>query len=316
MRDMVGTFQSVREERFAEGSTVQTLNDIRRMLRQARLVPRKRLGQNFLIDKNLMSKLLGMAELKGDQTVLEVGPGTGSLTEELLTRSKRVVAVEIDAGLCELLRRRLGPCDKLVLLRVDVLAGKGAIAPRVLHALGAKASLVANLPYNIAAPLIARCLIDSWRASRRVEQTACLFESLTFTIQRELAERLAARPGSGDYGPLSVLVALLGRIKVGATVPATAFWPRPKVQSRIVRIDFASDCAGRIADAETLEAALALSFGQRRKQIGSVTKRKLPAFAGQTFAAALRVAGIDRTSRAEDVAPEQFLALANSLASS
>lgn len=294
---------------------MQTLRQIRRMLEEAGLRPNKRLGQCFLIDKNLMSKLLDLADPSAGGTVLEVGPGTGSLTEGLLDRAGRVVAVEIDRGLAGLLRRRLGDRENLLLIHGDVLAGKRAIAPEILAALGKAADLVADLPYNIATPILACCLLNSWRALRgKGSQAACLFERLSFLVQRELAERLTAAVGSSAYGPISVLVALLGRLSGGPVVPASAFWPRPKVTGRIVRIDFDAAGARRLEDADVLTAVLELSFAQRRKQIGSIIRRKGAVFSPQALGAGLEAAGIERASRAQNIAPGQYLKLANVLA--
>ena len=296
---------------------MQRLSEIKEILRSAGLKPQKRFGQHSLIDKNLMAKVLELAEPARGQTILEVGPGTGSLTEELLDRGCRVVAVEVDRGLCEQLDLRLGDSENLLLICGDVLAGKHAISPQVLSALGREAVLVANLPYNIAVPLIAECLLGTWRAIRGAddyEKNLCRFESLTFTVQRELADRITAEPGSAAYGQVSVLVAILGAVRLGPALPPLAFWPRPKVASRIVRIDFDEDSASRIADIDVMMDVLALAFGHRRKQIGSVFRGKAARFPAEAATAALAAAGIDKMLRAEQIAPEAFVALANALA--
>jgi 16S rRNA (adenine1518-N6/adenine1519-N6)-dimethyltransferase len=293
---------------------MQTLREIRRLLAEAGLSPRKQLGQSFLVDGNLLGKVVELAELTGRETVLEVGAGTGALTEELLGRAAEVVAVEVDRGLCDLLRRRLGERSNFRLIRGDVLAGKHALSPAVLDAVRPGTHLVSNLPYHVATPLLVECLVQSWRAARGEGRAACSFERLTFTVQKEVAARLTASPGSKAYGPVSVVVALLGRIRLGPAVPASAFWPRPNVAGRIVRIDFDGDRAGRLSDADTLAAVLRLAFGQRRKQIGSVSRRKSGALTGEALAAGLASAGIDPTGRPEATPPGQFLALANALA--
>jgi len=327
------------------------------MLAGAGLAPHRQLGQCFLIDQNLLRKIIELAEMDAGQTVLEVGPGTGTLTGELLRRAGRVVAVEIDHGLADLLRGRLGDRPNFTLLETDVLAGKHAISPAVLTELSAtgqvgpagepsadatpRVCLVSNLPYNVATPLLMECLLSSWRAQRRTnamgpqaaaaqtsqpagaseasprgqgEYPDVLFERLTFTVQREVADRLCAPPGGKDYGPVSVLAALLGRLVAGAALPPTAFWPVPKVASRMARIDLDPAAADRLADADTLVALLGAAFGQRRKQIGSLLRRKDLPWDAQAVAAALDQAGIDRSLRAEVVMPEQFLAAANLLA--
>jgi 16S rRNA (adenine1518-N6/adenine1519-N6)-dimethyltransferase len=293
---------------------MQTLHQIRSLLSQAGLSPRRRLGQCFLTDLNLMRKLLELAEIDSRATVLEVGPGTGSLTEELLARAGKVVAVEIDRGLCQLLRDRFKGRDKLALLCCDALARKHRLAEEVVGALGPSAELVSNLPFNIATPLLAECLVSSWRALHG--QGGCRFDRLTFTVQKEVAGRLAAKPGNSDYGRASVLAPLLGQLRLGSVVPASAFWPRPKVASRMVRIDFDPTSARRVRDVERLSGLLAVAFSQRRKQIGSIVRRKQGHFEPEALDAALGAAGVDRSLRPQDVEPEKYLCMANSLAAS
>ena len=293
---------------------MQTLSEIRDLLERAGLRPQKQFGQNFLVDQNLMHKLIDLADLTGRETVLEVGPGTGALTEELLNHAKRVIAVEIDRGMAEMLRRHVGQRDSLLLLNADVLAGKHAINNEVLRALDETVHLVANLPYNIATPLLLQCLMESWHARKEGSSDGRrLFERMTFTIQRELADKLSAGVGGGDYGPATVIIALLGKTTPGALIPASAFWPRPKVASRIVRIDFDPSLADQLADIETLKTVLAVMFAQRRKQIASVLKRKNLPFDQAALADALTTANIKLTDRPQNVTPENFRSLANRL---
>ncbi|MHC4564104.1 MAG: ribosomal RNA small subunit methyltransferase A, partial [Planctomycetota bacterium] len=161
-----------------------------------------------------------------------------------------------------MLSHRLGDNDNLTVVVGDVLAGKHAMAEGVVEALGPEAHLVSNLPYSIATPLISLCLQSSWRALRG-QSGACRFDRLTFTVQKEVADRLVASPGSGDYGPISVLIALLASASPGPIVPATAFWPKPKIASRIVRIDFDPVAAERIDDLPRLTEIVAAAFGHR-----------------------------------------------------
>jgi len=291
---------------------MQTLREIRALLDQAGIQPRRRFGQNFLIDKNLMGKLLDLADLRDDQTILEVGAGTGSLTQELLSRAGRVVAVEVDRGLAAVLERRFAGESRLTLICADAMAGKHRIATAVLEALGARAQLVSNLPYNIATPLVVECLLSSWRAVHG--RAGTLFERLTFTVQREVADKLIGARGGRDYGPASVLVGLLGRCRAASLVPPEAFWPRPNVMSRMVRIDFDPAAAQKVRSIETLAQVLRLAFGQRRKQIHSVVRRRACGIGAEAFRAALSQAGIDGARRAQQVSPGQFLTLANVLA--
>jgi len=292
---------------------MQTRTEIREILAGAGLSPNKRLGQCFMIDKNLLGKVLALAEPGGDRTVLEVGPGTGTLTEELLERGGRVVAVELDHGLARVVRQRFARCDNFVLIEGDVLAGKHALSPEVKSELGVSADLVANLPYSIATPLVAQCLIESWQAVCRRKEGSVCFDRMTFTVQQEVARRMRADPGGGEYGPISVLAGLLGQVTVGPAIPASAFWPAPKIASRALRIDFDRSAAGMVKDVAVLSGVVSMAFGQRRKQIGSILKRSSGPFAPAALRAALDTAQIDPSSRAERIAPEQFRRFANAL---
>lgn len=211
----------------------QTKRVIRSLLASAGINPLRRFGQNFLIDGNLMGKLIASAEVTRADVVLEVGPGTGALTEALLDRAGHVVAVEIDRGLHALCQRLLADHDHLTLIHSDVLERKSKVAEPVLAALRetrdrlrGRIMLVANLPYDVATPLLMSLLLGD------------LFVSpMCFTVQAEVADRLMGRPGSKAYGPISVFTQLFGRIKAIADAPPEAFWPAPKVRSRMCRVD-------------------------------------------------------------------------------
>ena len=215
----------------------QTLRQVRELLAGADLAPQHRYGQNFLIDLNLMRKLVGAAELSPGDVVLEVGPGTGSLTELLLDSGARVVAVEIDRGLQGILRARLGAHPRFTLVQGDALAAKSRVNPLLLRLLAERApaaapgpapgayKLVANLPYQIATPLLIDLLLVQPR-----------FERLVGTIQKEVGERLVAEPRTPAYGPVSIILQTLADIRPLAILPPAAFWPRPEVESVMVLI--------------------------------------------------------------------------------
>jgi 16S rRNA (adenine1518-N6/adenine1519-N6)-dimethyltransferase len=292
---------------------MQTLTEIRRMLEAAGLSPQKAFGQCFLIDHNMLAKLLELAEVPCGLTVLEVGPGTGTLTEELLAAGAGVVACEIDHGMCRLLRQRLGGRAGFTLIEGDVLAGKHVLAPEALDALPQRTQLVSNLPYNIATPLLAECLAESWRQLRQPAPGRRLFERMTFTVQREVADRLGAPCGSDAYGPVSVMSAVMGSLRPGPVVSPGAFWPRPNVESRMCRFDFDPGRAALLDDVGVLQRLLAHAFGQRRKQIRSISRRKGLDFPPEAVEAAMASAGIDPSCRPERVEPGGFLAFANAL---
>ncbi len=217
------------------GDNVQTKREIEALLVRAGLRPRKRLGQHFLIDGNLMRRLVEAAELSADDVVLEVGAGTGGLTDLLVDRARRVVSVEVDRDLFPLLEQRFAGVANLSLLNTDVLARKNLVSPAVIDAIMGKQwapagagtiKLVANLPYHVATPLLMNLLLDY----------PCI-ERYVFTVQSEVGDRLLARAGSRDFGPLAIVAQTLGRVRVVARLPAHVFWPRPKVDSTMIRLD-------------------------------------------------------------------------------
>jgi len=239
---------------------VQTLAQIRALLNEYGLAPKKSLGQNFLIDHNLLRKLVDAAEVGKGDLVLEIGPGTGTLTEELLDRGCQVIASELDAGLCALLRNRFGQFTNFALIEGDCLASKRALAPALCERLaGRRFSLVANLPYGAGTPLILVLL------TRHPE---C--RGLFVTLQSEVAQRIMAAPGSEDYGAISVVSSACAQVTKIATLAPTCFWPRPGVESTMLAMvrrpnPLASDL---ISLAETTQRV----FTQRRKQLAAACR--------------------------------------------
>ncbi len=273
---------------------MQTLTQIRAMLEAHGLSPRHAFGQNFLLDHNLIRALVDASGVGAGDLVLEVGPGTGTLTEELLARGARVVACEIDRGLAALLRERLGANPDFALVEGDCLDGKHALNPALLAALdnasgGASGDtpfrLVANLPYSAGTPVMTILLADVPR---------CV--GLYVTVQLEVAQRLAASPGSKEFGPLGVLAQSVADVRLLAKLPRECFWPRPDITSAMVAITRRP--TPRTADARALVDFAQRLFSARRKQLGAVLGRSRPF-----------PPGIDPTARAESLTIEQFEAL-------
>lgn len=265
---------------------MQTLAEIKALLESRGLSPRYAFGQNFLLDHNLIRKLVDASGAGPGDTVLEIGPGTGTLTEELLARGSRVVAAEIDRGLAALLRERLGANPNFTLVEGDCLEGKHALAPALLRAVGdGPFRLVANLPYAAGTPVMMALLADTARCT-----------GLFVTIQLEVAHRLLAAPGSKDFGPLAVLAQSVADVSMVAKLPPACFWPRPEVTSAMVAI--VRRASPRTADARGLADFAQRLFEQRRKQLGAVLGRDRPF-----------PEGIDPTARAETLSLEQFEAL-------
>jgi len=283
----------------------QTQRQIQTLLAGAGLRPNRRLGQCFLIDRHRMGRLVDSAELTDRDVALEVGAGTGSLTSLLAERAGRVVACEVDPGLVRLLRGTLA--DNVTLVPADALAGKHRLNPMLLAALDAAAEglagrrvLVANLPYDIATPLIAELLIEP-----------AGIERMCFTVQKEVGERLLAEPGSKTYGPVSVLTALLGRAESVASVPARLFWPRPRVDSVILRLDVLAPHrrAERDLDARQIADVVRTVFLHRRKMLRTILPDAYPPPAITGLPEALRTS----PRRPEQLTPCEWAALARSL---
>ncbi|MEL6496997.1 MAG: 16S rRNA (adenine(1518)-N(6)/adenine(1519)-N(6))-dimethyltransferase RsmA [Planctomycetota bacterium] len=239
---------------------MQTLAEIRALLDARGLAPRKRLGQNFLVDHNLIRKLVAASQVGKGDLVLEVGPGTGALTDELLDRGCDVIACELDAGLAELLRERHGAqirSGRLRLVEGDCLAGKRGLSQEIEAALGSRRfRLVANLPYGAATPLMLALLCDD----------RCLGQFVT--IQREVADRMLAGPGSKAYGSISVIAQTLASVERIAVLPPECFWPRPDVTSAMVSL-VPAEAAG-IGDRRAFAAFCQRVFANRRKQLAKV----------------------------------------------
>ena len=262
---------------------MQTLAEIKQLLEDAGLSPRKALGQNFLIDQNLLTRLVHESGVGPGDVVLEVGPGTGTLTEALLDAGCEVIACELDRGLATLLRERLVPRG-LTLIEGDCLEKKRRVSSAVLDALGARPfSLVSNLPYGAATPLM---------ASLMLHHPNC--RSMSVTVQKEVAERMVAVPATRAFGPLAVIASLWGEARRIALLPPECFWPRPQVQSAMIGLRAApSGPAWR--DVGALESVLDALFTARRKQLGKVLGRDLA-----------WPEGVDPTARAETLTPEQI----------
>ncbi|MBU0639613.1 MAG: ribosomal RNA small subunit methyltransferase A [Planctomycetes bacterium] len=273
----------------------QTQSEIRALLAAAGLAPQHRFGQNFLIDLNLLRKLVAAAQLCPADVVLEVGAGTGSLTEVLLESGGHVIAVEIDRGLQRILRERLGAHPRCTLVQADALAAKHEVHPLVLGLLhehtpqaGGARKLVANLPYQIATPLVMELLYAEPRLTR-----------LVCTIQKEVGQRLSAAPGSGSYGPVSVITQTLADVELLAIAPATAFWPRPQVESVMLALTPKPAEQVEVDDVGGFVRFVHRAFRHRRKMLRRLVRDWEPLDALALF----QRAGVNPDARPEQLAP-------------
>jgi len=267
-------------------------------------------GQNFLVDLNLLDLLERSAGVTPADVVLEVGTGTGALTERLARAARRVVSCEVDPRLACLARDRLVDFDDVTLVEGDVLAGKHRFAPAVLTAIeaalaaspGARLLLVANLPYCVATPVISNLL-----ALPRP------FDAATVTVQREMGERLTAAAGSHSYNALSVWIGAQCRSEIVRVLPPSVFWPRPKVDSAIVRLDLEPARRALVGDRARFHDFVRDVFCHRRKLLRGVLLRMAAQKTGDKEAAKHIVESIYATLgfppdiRAEDIAPDVFV---------
>jgi 16S rRNA (adenine1518-N6/adenine1519-N6)-dimethyltransferase len=242
----------------------QTKTFLLERFREMGIRPATRHGQNFLIDLNLVDVIVSAAELASNDVVLEVGTGTGSLTAVMAARAAAVVTVEIDAHLFELASEQLIDLPNVTMLKLDALKNKNTIDDRVMDAIGEhlaaapsqRFKLVANLPYNIATPLLSNLLL-----SRHVP------DSMTVTLQKELAERIIAVPSTKDYSALSVWIQSQCTAEIVRLMPPSVFWPEPKVSSAILRVVVDPARRSQIADLQFFHQITKALFLHRRKYL-------------------------------------------------
>jgi len=271
--------------------SIDGLPPLREVIERHGLQARKALGQNFLLDLNLTGKIARSAGDLSQATVIEVGPGPGGLTRALLFNgARRVVAIERDerclAALAEISEHYPG--------RLEVISGDALKADFAALAPGETTKIVANLPYNVGTELLVRWLT--------VGQWPPFYASMTLMFQREVAERIVAKPGSSAYGRLGVLAGWRTEATIAFDVPPQAFTPPPKVTSSVVHL--VPRAAPLPADVNRLAHVTEAAFGQRRKML----RQSIKSLGGEAL---LNKVGIDPTRRAETLGVEEFVALAN-----
>lgn len=285
----------------------QTKTEIRAMLEAAGLRPLRQHGQHFLIDGNLLRKLVDAARVTHRDVVLEIGPGTGTLTDYLVEQAGHVVAIEIDRGLHEICRNRFAAAGNITLIHADVLASKSIIHAGVLDALTRRHAefhgrimLVANLPYQVATPLLVDLLMGDLAVS-----------PMCFTVQAEVADRLTASPGNKDYGPVSVFMQAMARTERIARVPPSAFWPEPQVDSAMLRIDLREEDRPSPPVRKQLSTVVHHCFNHRRKMLGWTLDRVL---SDEHFHLIESDGRWDLSQRPEQLSVEQWVQMAEMVA--
>ncbi|MBI5560276.1 MAG: ribosomal RNA small subunit methyltransferase A [Deltaproteobacteria bacterium] len=255
--------------------------------------PKKRLGQHFLIDKNVVRKIISAASIEKGDCVIEVGPGTGVLTEALLEKGASVVAIEIDRELCRKLRERFEGAENLELMEGDALKKDFTSLSRRR---GKKFKVVSNLPYNISGPILVKFMEERGA-----------FSALTLMLQKEVAVRLVALPSTKDYGILSVFARAYAIVRREFDVSPNSFRPRPRVVSTVVSLDMLPKALVRPEDEGFFKKVVKSAFGKRRKTLFNALKSLN--ISNADMARALSLSGIDPERRGETLSVEEFIRL-------
>jgi 16S rRNA (adenine1518-N6/adenine1519-N6)-dimethyltransferase len=269
------------------------------VLRRHGLRPRRQRGQNFLVDPRVRDRIVEAAGIDRERTVVEIGPGTGILTEALLRTGASVLAVEVDRGLAEALSTRLAAQTGLTVAVADALKFDFPMALQD-HPQRGRIRVVANIPYYITTPLILRLLPHR-----------AVFDSLFLTVQREVAERLAAPPGEKVYGSLTLACQYWAMVRMLFCIPRTAFYPVPEVDSALVRLDLLDVPRVPTTSPAQLFAVVRAAFGTRRKMLrNALVRAGWPAHAVET---ALLTSGIEGRRRGETLTLEEFARVSEAL---
>lgn len=264
---------------------------------------KKSLGQNFLIDMNIMNRIVGAAELDEHTGALEIGPGIGALTEQLARQAGVVAAVEIDQRLIPILDEVMEPYSNVSVVHGDVLKVdlKQLFAEKFSTA--EKVSVVANLPYYVTTPIMMKLL-----------EERLPLKNIVVMIQKEVAERMAAKPGGKDFGSLSIAVQYYSEPDIVCTVPGTVFIPQPNVDSAVIRLKVREQPPVKVQDEQRFFEVVQASFTQRRKTLWNNLKSRYANDLGtEALQAALDEAGIEPSRRGETLSLEEYAKLSDAI---
>jgi 16S rRNA (adenine1518-N6/adenine1519-N6)-dimethyltransferase len=273
---------------------------IRKELNEYGLTPRKRWGQHFLVDRNILSKIIRTAKLEKGDVVLEIGPGTGEMTLALAHQVKKVIAVEIDRKLVKILQEKTADFSNITVIEGDVLK----ISFEQLYRQGRQQlKVVANLPYQISTPLLFRFI-----------ESKHVFSTLTLMLQREVAERMIASPGGKDYGPLSIFTQSVSDLSIQFYIKPSAFFPPPKVESAVIHMVWKERPLVRLEEEGWFKKVVKGCFSYRRKRlVNALRNADLPL--PEELEKRIEKIGIDPQRRPETLTIREFVCLADVLES-
>lgn len=287
---------------------MQTKQQIQQLLASVGASPNKRLGQNFLIDLNLMRLLIDSADINSDDIVLEVGCGTGSLTEEIAQHAGKVIAIEFDSTLAKIAKRQLAEKNNVEIINTDILENKNSIDAGVVASLDTARKqtcgrflLISNLPYNVASPVMLNLIAGPIKA-----------DAMYVTVQKEVAQRMMAKPGNKNYGTLSIFLAATGSVSILRILKPTVFWPQPQVDSAMISFIPTKEKLNRIHNFELLREVVHLFMQHRRKMLNACTK-----FAKDNlkqiddWSTIFKDSCVAPDARPETLWPKEYVAIAN-----
>jgi len=274
------------------------MTSIKKELSEYGLFPRKRLGQHFLVDRNILNKVIRTAQVGKEDIVLEVGPGLGEMTLALARQAEKVIAIEIDSKLVAILEKKMKDHPNVEVVKSNILK---VDFDQFLKKEGHPVKVVANLPYQISTPLLFRFI-----------ESKEIFSSFTLMLQREVAERMVAPPGRKEYGALSVFTQSFFDLSIQFFIKPSAFFPPPKVDSAVVHMAWKERPMIEVNDQEWFKRVVKACFGYRRKTLANALKHSeltLP----ESIEPKMEAIGIDPRRRPETLAIEEFAKLARVL---
>ena len=276
------------------------MGSIKKELAQYGVTPRKKWGQHFLVDRNILNKVIRTARVEKEDVVLEVGPGLGEMTLALARQVKRVIAVEIDPKLVAILNKKMKDYPNVEVVKGDILK---VDFRQFLKREGHPIKVVANLPYQISTPLLFR-FIESKEA----------FSTFTLMLQKEVAERMVAPPGRKEYGPLSIFIQIFLDVSIRFFIKPSAFFPPPKVESAVVHMVWKEKPMIETNDEEWFKRVVRACFGYRRKTLVNALKHS-ELFLPEPVELKMEAIGIDPRRRPETLTIQEFAGLAEALKS-
>ena len=277
---------------------VMNMVSIRQELKEYGLTPRKGWGQHFLVDRNILNKVIRTAQINEKDVVLEVGPGLGEMTIGLAKKAKRVITIEIDSKLVEILKKKVMGYPNVEVIKGDILK---VDFNKLLNQGKDPVKVVSNLPYQISTPLLFRFI-----ESRQI------FSTLNLMLQKEVAERMVAPPGGKEYGPLSIFVQLVSNLSILFFVKPAAFFPPPKVESAVIHMTWKGKPMVEVKEEEWFKKIVKGCFGYRRKTLTNALKHSdltLP----NDIEPRINKIGIDPQRRPETLSIQEFVNLAEAL---